>query len=209
MPFLTYHSRHSWPPFITTSINASTTSPYTSPSDTIDEDPFAFFISPLSESDDPFDNLSAGISPANARSRSSYDVSAANLASKSPSALFKRWERYVERYHPRLVARYHCSKQRKRRDISDQTAKHDGEASRVPVVVEPPRGREKATLPYRGRRSSRTLSGHRHSWREPSVDLWTVVEESNESQGEADVDQEGSSRNKLNVDEKWATRARL
>jgi len=29
----------------------------------------------------------------------------------------------------------------------------------------------------RGRVKTRTLSGHRHSWREPSVDLFTVAEE--------------------------------
>jgi len=48
------------------------------------------------------------------------------------------------------------------------------------IVTEPTRGRAQELVSRskgRGRRRySRTLSGHRHSWREPSPDLFTVME---------------------------------
>ena len=55
------------------------------------------------------------------------------------------------------------------------------------VITEPTRGRAQELVARKAqnrRRYSRTLSGHRHSWREPSPDLWTVDEsEEEESPG--------------------------
>ena len=48
------------------------------------------------------------------------------------------------------------------------------------TVTEPTRGRAQVLVQRKERnrrqRSSRTLSGHRHSWREPSPELFTVDE---------------------------------
>jgi hypothetical protein len=51
------------------------------------------------------------------------------------------------------------------------------------VVTEPIRGRAQELIVRKAqnrRRYSRTLSGHRHSWREPSPDLFTVDESEEE-----------------------------
>jgi hypothetical protein len=51
------------------------------------------------------------------------------------------------------------------------------------TVTEPTRGRAQDLVSRKARnrrRYSRTLSGHRHSWREPSPDLFTVDESEEE-----------------------------
>ncbi|KZF21619.1 hypothetical protein L228DRAFT_248340 [Xylona heveae TC161] len=178
MPFLTHHSRHSWPPFISSGPNFETTDfPSPPPLDNIDEDPFAFFVSPQSETDDPFEDVSAGIASI---SHSSHDISTLTIPAKARQALLSRWERYVERHHPRLVAKHHASKKGKTSEVVMIVIDDADSPSTPPTVIEPERGRERIPPQKRGRRTSRTLSGHRHAWREPSVDLWTVMEEGNE-----------------------------
>ncbi|KAI9657382.1 MAG: hypothetical protein M1821_003064 [Bathelium mastoideum] len=155
------HKRHhSWPPILhLVEIKKEKSLP------DIDEDPFAHFITPISEEDDPFDTVfSAGILDAPAD-----DVPKAN---KFYNKIATSWAKYVARHHVTLHEQYH-------QEASDDRPYNT-------VIHEPTRGRP--DIRQKRPRTSRTLSGHRHSWREPSVDIFTVMEESEDQVKEAQVD---------------------
>ena len=161
--------RHSWP-----SSHPSRTTHF---HENIDFDPFAFFISPASEQDQDINNLSAGIelgkrskslSPTLHREKT---VLSALTAVPSPTVKLKRWIERMEllcfRRSPRMSERPVPS--------PDTLA--------FPEFVIP------RSPPCRGRRNVRTGSVHRVTsnrwdiarrrrvWREPSEQIWPVVEE--------------------------------
>ncbi|KAL9085887.1 MAG: hypothetical protein Q9165_007370 [Trypethelium subeluteriae] len=160
---LRHHRHHSWPPLFHLVENKKE-----EPLPDIDEDPFAHFITPINEEDDPFETaFSAGILDAEADHISK--------ASKICSKITSRWVKYVARHHESLHERYHQDA------LEEQRYKT--------VIVEPTRGRP--DLRQKRPRASRTLSGHRHSWREPSVDIFTVMEEA-EDQAPEELSDAGS-----------------
>lgn len=152
----------------------------------IDEEPFAHFLTPVVDEDDPYDalSLSAGIIVA--------DGPRASKASKFKSSVSDKWARYVKSNHSQLHRRYHGPKV----DDDEESFMHleDDRLNDTPHVVtqittptprititEPTRGRAQELLSRKARRrNSRTLSGHRHSWREPSPELFTVDESEEE-----------------------------
>lgn len=152
----------------------------------IDEDPFAHFLTPVNEEDDPYDGLamSAGIivpdGPRNSKS------------SKFKSTVADKWARYVKQSQPQLLHRYHEAEPEDDESfvtLDDDrlldTPQNVSQLSAPPriTVTEPTRGRAQDLVSRKARnrrRYSRTLSGHRHSWREPSPDLFTVDESEEE-----------------------------
>lgn len=153
----------------------------------IDEEPFAHFLTPVAEEDDPYDplSLSAGIIV--------HDGPRMSKASKFKSTVADKWARYVKTNHAQLHSHYHTP----RLDNDDESFMQleDDRLNDTPHMVtqltsstpritvtdtnEPSRGRAQELLSRKARsrrRYSRTLSGHRHSWREPSPDLFTVDE---------------------------------
>ncbi|KAF2867462.1 hypothetical protein BDV95DRAFT_598126 [Massariosphaeria phaeospora] len=164
------------------------------PSDTglpdIDEDPFAHFLTPVTEEDDPYSlELSAGI----------HDGPRTSKTSKFKTTVADKWARYVKNNHVSLHDRYHDASADETEDEESFMQLDDDRLLAAPHTVTqltgPPTPRITITQPTRGRaqepitrkprprnRTSRTLSGHRHSWREPSPDLFTVDESEEEEQ---------------------------
>jgi hypothetical protein len=148
----------------------------------IDEDPFAHFITPITEADDPFElSLSAGIEGARS-----------TKATKFKSNVADKWARYVRYNHSQLHTQYHETIPEE--DEESFMGLDDDRLNDTPHIVsqisppritfsEPSRGRAQELVSRKQqnrRRYSRTLSGHRHSWREPSPDLFTVDESEEE-----------------------------
>lgn len=170
----------SFPPCID---NVEVESSYEAGLPDIDEEPFAHFLTPLSEEDDPYGPLSwsAGID--------NYDGPRTNKASKFKSNVSDKWARYVKQNHTQLHTQYHAPAipeedeesfmglDDDRLNYTPQTVAHT--SPRI-TITEPTRGRAQELVQRKERnrrqRSSRTLSGHRHSWREPSPELFTVDE---------------------------------
>lgn len=153
----------------------------------IDEEPFAHFLTPLTDEDDPYGPLSltAGIFAPNTPRTSK--------ASKFKSNVADKWARYVKGNHTQLHSRHHVPElQTLEEDDESFMQLEDDRLNDAPQVithltpprtniVEPTRGRAQELLTRRSRRRySRTFSGHRHSWREPSPDLFTVDESESE-----------------------------
>ncbi|ORX98024.1 hypothetical protein BCR34DRAFT_607070 [Clohesyomyces aquaticus] len=154
----------------------------------IDENPFEHFLSPLLEDDDPYDGLSmsAGIAiPEGPR---------ASKSSKFKSTVADKWARYVKHSHPEFHDRYHDAQD----DDDESFMQLDDErlidtphavsqlssppATPTIIITSPNRGRTQELKASNRHRTSRTLSGHRHSWREPSPDLFTL-DETEEEEG--------------------------
>ena len=148
------HNRHhSWPPIFHLVDHKKE-----KPLPDIDEDPFAHFITPVEEEDDPFETaFSAGILDAPA----DHISKAGKICRKIASG----WTKYVANHHTMLCEQYH----RQAPDIQPYET----------VIHEPSRGRADLRRSNRPR-TSRTLSGHRHAWREPSDNIFTVMEEAEE-----------------------------
>lgn len=152
----------------------------------IDEDPFAHFITPVNEDDDPWElSLSAGIIvPDGART---------TKATKFKSNVADKWTRYVKQNHVQLHSRYHTPTIHED-DEESFMGLDDDRLNNTPSIVtqitpprititEPTRGRAQELVARKAqnrRRMSRTLSGQRHSWREPSPELFTVDESEEE-----------------------------
>jgi hypothetical protein len=154
----------------------------------IDEDPFAHFITPINEDEDPWDmSLGAGIEvPEGYRS---------SKASKFKSNVADKWARYVKHSHTQLHTQYHeptILEEEEEEEEESFMGLDDARLNERPspvrhltppkiTVTEPSRGRAQELVARKAqnqsrRRYSRTLSGHSHSWREPSPDLFTVDE---------------------------------
>ncbi|KAF2727438.1 hypothetical protein EJ04DRAFT_451342 [Polyplosphaeria fusca] len=186
MPSLLRHSRsYSYPPCID-SVDFD-------PSETvlpdIDENPFAHFLTPVNEEDDPFDGMtmSAGIVV--------QEGPRTSKASKFSSTVADKWARYVKTNHVQLHHRYHPSTydeddesfmqldDDRLLDTPQAVSQLTGPPTPRITITEPTRGRAQELVTRKTRpryRTSRTLSGRRHSWREPSPDLFTVDESEEE-----------------------------
>jgi hypothetical protein len=179
MPSYTRVSRaYSFPPCI----DSLNTESHENDLPDIDEDPFAHFITPINEDDDPYDlSLSAGIIVP--------DGVRATKASKFKSNVADKWARYVKQSHTQLHTQYHTPTILEE-DEETFMGLDDARLVDTPSIVtqlSPPRtdtrGRAQELITRKAqnrRRYSRTLSGHRHSWREPSPDLFTVDESEEE-----------------------------
>jgi hypothetical protein len=174
----------SFPPWVDDVEYESSTERDTLPD--IDENPFAHFLTPVVEEDDPYDglSLSAGIIvPDDVGPRTSKTL-------KFKSNVADKWARYVKYNHVQLHQHYHEHDEEEEEEsfvtLDDDrlldTPYMMSQLSQPPriTLTEPTRGRAQELVPSRKargrRRYSRTLSGHRHSWREPSPDLFTVEE---------------------------------
>ncbi len=184
--FRPHHRRtYSWPPswhHISPAQDKGTEAE--SPTTELDEDPFSHFISPVMDEDDPFDNLaySAGIVV--------NESDTASKTSKFCAGIARKWAQYVEINHEALHELYHIQPD----DIDSDFDEHDADVwddkdlpggVAIPVIHEPAHSRREqilAVVESRGkrRRPGRTLSGHRHSWQEPSLNLFTVLEENDD-----------------------------
>jgi hypothetical protein len=188
MPSYLRHSRnaraYSFPPCID-SLQDSSQSESELPD--IDEEPFAHFLTPLTDEDDPYGplSLSAGIFVP--------DGPRTSKASKFRSNVADKWARYVRGNHTQLHTRYHAPRLQTLEEYDESFMQlEDHRLNETPYVathivtpritfIEPTRGRAQELVTRRlRRRYSRTLSGHRHSWREPSPDLFTVDESESE-----------------------------
>lgn len=170
----------------------------------IDDDPFAHFLSPMTDEDNPFDNLafSAGIIVTDAGGEA--DEKKDRLKNK----LARRWAKYVAKYHgtgrlERVAEeeQEEAAVERKSSEgVDEGYMSADAENNSTPVQVRKPRRpgpeplspyRTVVREPTRGRAQDlvdgrmRKKRKFRHSWRAPDQDLFTVVEE-----GEGAVDSE-------------------
>ncbi|KAF2841096.1 hypothetical protein M501DRAFT_929703 [Patellaria atrata CBS 101060] len=167
-----HHQRtYSWPPNLHLLDIRHLTQSKQQDLEDIDEDPFSHFLTPVTEEDDPFDSFqfSAGIIL--------NETPRASKARKFKASISKKWARYVAKHHRVLHQHYHAPKHHQQNYKT---------VIRVPSITvtaphEPTRGRAQEILAeqkgQKRMRASRTLSGRRHAWREPSVDIFTVMEE--------------------------------
>lgn len=183
--YFRYPRSFSFPPFVDNDAFDPSSSQTNLPD--IDEDPFAHFLTPVVEEDDPYDgmSLSAGIMVPDAGAR-------ATKTTKFKSNVADKWARYVKLNHVQLHQTYHDDEHKQEVPDEDSFMTLDddrlldtphmvAQLTQPPriTVTEPTRGRAQELVGGRRtqrRRYSRTLSGHRHSWREPSQDLFTVAE---------------------------------
>jgi len=168
MSRLGQHNRnHSFPPCLRFT-QRSSSKHLSPPTPDINEAPWAHFLSPVDDDDDPSDflNFTAGII-------ATSDASAKKKPSKFRPSNSKKWDHRVVNFHHGTYHRrdedhgFVENRQDPWSHIVEQdvmAASHPSDGSREAR----PRGRSK---------TRQTLSGHRHSWREPSVDLFTVEEE--------------------------------
>lgn len=166
MPFLgIQHRNHSFPPsFRFTQKTASET--LAPPEPEIHDKPWAHFLSPTLTCDDAEDfiDFTAGIitSPKpTKRKHSKFRPSNAN-----------KWNHKVINYHHGTFQRPEEQHEfvENRSDPWSHVVENDLKTPAEPT--------EQANqVCSRGRSKTRTMSAHRHSWREPSADLFTVEEE--------------------------------
>ncbi|TID13095.1 hypothetical protein E6O75_ATG10044 [Venturia nashicola] len=165
MPRLGKHNRnHSFPPSLHF-IQRSSSKTLSPPRPDINDAPWTHFLSEVDDGDDPSDFLdyTAGI------------IASSDASSKKKSAKFrpsdsKKWDKQVVNFH-------HGNYQRRaeehafvenRNDPWSHIVEHDVRVASNPIDI---------SRQSRPRVRSRTRSGHRHSWREPSLDIFTVEEE--------------------------------
>lgn len=169
----TLRKRHSWPPL---------RKPRTFYFDeAVDQDPFAYFISPAAELDVFVNSHLAADIDKKKRSRSlsplrhsSFTLLSAATAATSPTAKLKQW---IERMELRCFRRSPSSVE---------------QLMPSPDLPEPPKIAQTISPPLRGRRNVRISSSNRVTpttrsrprrprvWREPSKDIWPVAEEGEE-----------------------------
>ncbi|KAF2469432.1 uncharacterized protein BDR25DRAFT_49360 [Lindgomyces ingoldianus] len=188
MPSLLRHSRsYSYPPCIDT---VELASPMVEDLSNIDENPFEHFLSPLLEEDDPYDGLSmsAGIIVP--------DGPRTSKSSKFKSTVADKWAQYVKQNHLEIHGRYHDAAldddesfmqldDERLMDTPHMVSQLSSPTTPKIIITAPTRGRAQEHVVRKGRsrhRTSRTLSGHRHSWREPSPELFTVDESQEEAE---------------------------
>ena len=166
----TLRKRHSWPPL------RKPRAFYLD--ETIDRDPFAYFISPAEDRDIFLnDQLAAGINDSK-RSRSfspahrgAYSSSAAAWAAVSPTARLKKW---IERMELRCFHRSPSA------TPNPMPSPDPPKLLEISHTVSPPlRGRRdvRSNSSHRVRRNTRSHPRRPRAWREPSRDIWPVPEE--------------------------------
>jgi len=168
MPLLEHHRNHSFPPSLR--FIHRTSSKYLSPPlPSIDDEPWTHFLSPVIDDDD-YDDLSDYLD-FNAGIISTSEDSKKKLGKFRPSSA-KKWSQQSVHYH-------HGSFHRPEEHHGFVENRHDPWSHIVELDINKSTETKPLDIPLRprGRSKTRTLSGHRHSWREPSVDLFTVEEE--------------------------------
>jgi len=190
----------------------------------IDEDPFAHFITPITEEDDPFDGLelNAGIF---------RDQGKSSKTAKFKSSVAQKWTRYVQNNHSNLHSLYHDSNEADENNGEEESfmqldderlidtphtvvqlsRPHSPSTSSSPTR-EATRGRAQELLSPNARRryrQSRTLSGRRHSWRQPSPDIFTVMEAAEEPDMSVEYQTKDGAEHRRSHAEVVAERARL
>lgn len=183
----------------------------TSPPPDIDEDPFSHFLSPVLDDEDPFDDWSytAGIVPHMPVSHASKKAKFQSRLADRWETFISRQHQHLQS-PPRTPPSEDSLPDLLESDeegyqtpvslsppqpqallsLSDFTDGWDADRVRD-AGLESQRRRlafgKGMKLPLkrpRARSTSRTLSGKRHSWREPSEELWTVLEEVGEIESE-------------------------
>ena len=169
----TLQKRHSWPPL------RKPRAFYFN--EAIDQDPFAYFISPADDRDVFVNNhLTADIDrKKRPRSlspfrRNSFTLFSAAAAATSPTAKLKKW---IERMELRCFRRSPSS-------IEQLMPSPDpSELAEIAQIVSPPlRGRRNVRISSSNRvtPSNRSKPRRPRAWREPSKDIWPVAEEGEE-----------------------------
>ena len=169
----TLHKRHSWPPL------RKPRAFYFD--EAVNQDPFAYFISPADERDVFVNSHLAADIDKKKRPRSlspyrrnSFTLLSAAAAATSPTAKLKRW---IERMELRCFRRSPSSIEQL---VPSPTSPELPEIART--VSPPLRGRRNVRISSSSRVTSNTRSRPRRPrvWREPSKDIWPVAEEGEE-----------------------------
>ena len=169
----TLRKRHSWPP-----LRKHRASYF---DEAVNEDPFAYFISPADERDVFINSHLAADIDKKKRPRSlspfrrkSFTLLSAATAATSPTAKLKRWIERMEllcfRPSPSSIEQL----------VPSPDPPHLPE---IPQRVSPPlRGRRDVRISSNNRVTPSTRSRPRRprAWREPSKDIWPVAEEGEE-----------------------------
>jgi len=170
------HRNHSFPPPFFRYTQNNSSRHLSPPLPNIDDEPWAHFITPVTEDDGHADYLdfSAGILTTSEVSKKKH--------SKFRPSNSKKWGHQVVNYH-------HGTFPRKAESHGFVENRHDPWSHVVEYDIKTATDVDEgdvqvAQLRLRGRSKTRTMSGHRHSWREPSVDLFTVAEEAENAQNE-------------------------
>lgn len=168
----TLKKRHSWPPL--------RLSRETYFNESIDSDPFAYFISPASDRDIFINDLSAGINTGK-RSRSlsprihkEKTLLATVTSAHSPTAKLKRW---IERMELR------CFRKSPRMSERPMPSPDPPRPPETAIPVSPPvRGRNdvRSGSVNRVNPNQRSKPRRPRVWREPSETIWSVAEEGEE-----------------------------
>ncbi|KAF2431384.1 hypothetical protein EJ08DRAFT_696475 [Tothia fuscella] len=165
-PLNNEHRNHSFPPCLRF-IQKKSSKYLAPPLADIDNDPWVHFLEPLNDDEEAcldYLNFTAGILTESEVSK--------KKSSKFRPINAKKWTRNTVSYHHGAYSRpedQHGFVENRLNPWS-HVVKHDIRSS-----TRSPEG-EIITRP-RGRSKTRTLSGHRHSWREPSAEIFTVQEE--------------------------------
>lgn len=169
----TLRKRHSWPPL---------RKPRTFYFDeAVDQDPFAYFISPADERDVFVNSHLAADIDKKKRPRSlspfrrnSFTILSAATVASSPTAKLKRW---IERMELRCFRRSPSSIERL------MPSPDPPDLPEIAHSISPPlRGRRDVRINSSNRATLNTRSRPRRPrvWREPSKDIWPVAEEGEE-----------------------------
>lgn len=166
-----YHKRnHSWPPFRLHNIH---------PKQNIDEDPFSFFISGSEDVEEyVVDYMNADIEDVPPRSRSLSPFRRHKKSPKSPNTptttAIRRLKKWIENMETKYL--HH----RRSPSPAESFSSPESEPITPPVPISPPlRGRKVIRRASRsvGNRAVRSHSGKPRVWREPSQDIYPVLEE--------------------------------
>jgi hypothetical protein len=161
------HNRnHSFPPCLQF-IQRSSSKNLSPPRPDINDAPWAHFLSPVDDDDDPSDFLdfTAGIIAGS-------DATLKKKPTKFRPSNAKKWDKQVINFH-------HGTYQRRDEDHGFVENRQDPWSHIVEqdvMTASHPSDTSRQARP-RMRSRTRTLSGQRRSWREPSVDIFTVEEE--------------------------------
>jgi hypothetical protein len=143
------------------------------PEKNIEEDPWSHFLSPITDDDDDDDiflDFNAGI------------ITSSEVIKKKPvkfrPSTAKKWDHKRVNYHHGAYSRKEKEHGfvENRLDPWSHVVEHDINRS-----LEDLDGSDLQTPRPRGRSKSRTSSGHRRSWREPSADLFVLEEEKDDT----------------------------
>ena len=181
---------YSWPPSLHHLRDDAETSndPVDKSLSNIDDDPFSHFISPIIEEDDPFGEASwtAGIID--------HDPSRSKKTAKFYEGIAKKWSQYIMQHHDEIYMLYDedyesddSSATMTFTDHSDTADAERDDFSRAPVhdnQLQIPSYEEVSRRSLSN--NSRLIHRRRHSWREPSHELFTVPEEDEASLGSLD-----------------------